>query len=160
MTTPLVIYSRIGGGGGAPLAHTILRPGLFGQLPIALPHGPGPLHHLAWRAGGGGVEGVYIAEGDPAIAHYSYVVRKDFRFPFMGRDELHIGPCWTAPVARGRGLFPAMLQQIAHDFPGKRLWMFTQVDNHASRAGIAKAGFAEVGSGRRIGRRYLLDGAR
>jgi len=58
-----------------------------------------------------------------------------------------IGPCVTAPISRGRGIYPMMLSAICRDrrMQGqRRAYMVVNVDNHASIRGIEKAGFRQI----------------
>jgi GNAT superfamily N-acetyltransferase len=61
----------------------------------------------------------------------------------------------TLPAWRGRGIYPRLLQAIlAHEaLEAERFWIGHVRGNEASRRGIAKAGFAEVGAtSQRLGR--------
>lgn len=124
--------------------------------PGRLPGGPTTARYLLWRFAAAGNYEIYDALVGHRVVHRSHVVRKDFRFPFMAHDDLLIGPCWTADDHRGHGLYPAALSRIATDHPNRRVWIFAAFDNPASRRGIEKAGFREIGHGvKRLGRYRL-----
>jgi RimJ/RimL family protein N-acetyltransferase len=55
----------------------------------------------------------------------------------------YIHYCETTPEARGRGIYPAVLNHIARETGSHDLYITTDVGNTASRRGIEKAGFAE-----------------
>jgi RimJ/RimL family protein N-acetyltransferase len=70
----------------------------------------------------------------------------------MGSGDVEIGPCWTHADHRGQRIYPAVLARIAWDYAGKRLWIFCDEDNAASRKGIERAGFSFAGTGtKRLG---------
>ncbi|MCC6453810.1 MAG: GNAT family N-acetyltransferase [Caldilineaceae bacterium] len=52
----------------------------------------------------------------------------------------------TLPAWRGRGIYPRLLQAILVSEPSyvKRFWIIAAPENHASSAGIQKAGFTSV----------------
>jgi L-amino acid N-acyltransferase YncA len=61
--------------------------------------------------------------------------------------------CETAPCARGRGVFPAVLSTIARDHATETVWTAVNSRNAASLKAMRKAGFV---AGRRIKVRFLL----
>ncbi len=94
----------------------------------------------------------YVADQD-RIVHLSHVISKNPKFPFLGPDDFEIGPCWTDPEYRGRGLYPCVLSQIVadyQDYVGK-LFIFAEKKNKASLGGISKSGFKFIGSGSKTG---------
>lgn len=93
------------------------------------------------------------------IVHASHLLWRNPRLAFMGRDDVHIGPCWTDPGHRGRRLFPAVIGRIATRFRDRTVWMIADEDNVASRRGIKRAGFRFVGYGGISAGRYRLDNA-
>ena len=98
------------------------------------------------------------------LVHVSHVVGRNPKFAFLGPDDFEIGPCWTHPDFRGRGLYGQVLKRIVADFaddPG-RLVIFAEQDNAASLRGIAKAGFRSCGVGEKSGwvGVYRLTGGR
>ncbi len=73
---------------------------------------------------------------------------KIYKFPFMGKKSLHIGPCFTEPEFRGKGLYPYLLTYIMNDIPtASAFYIICSETNTASRRGIQKAGFTFLGIG-------------
>lgn len=71
-----------------------------------------------------------------------------FIFGFMPKRYrvIHIGPCWTNPDFRRRGLYNFLLNKICSDYPDEERYIFANKSNVASNNGILKAGgisFAE-----------------
>lgn len=70
--------------------------------------------------------------------------------PFIKRkikqNEAYIHYCETAPEARGKNIYPAVLSRIVNDFKDKykNIYISTNIKNIASRRGIEKAGFKEI----------------
>ncbi|OQA66628.1 MAG: hypothetical protein BWY36_00871 [Candidatus Diapherotrites archaeon ADurb.Bin253] len=83
------------------------------------------------------------------LIHYSVVLPKYYRFPFMERKDIEIGPCWTHKNYRGQHLYPFVLTKIINKFTNKQInvWMFCDEGNISSRSGILRAGFEIVGYG-------------
>lgn len=86
---------------------------------------------------------IYIAFVDGNVAHFSYVIPKCYKFPFLERDDYEIGPCYTDPKYRGNGIYPAVLRMIISSESGNG-YMLVRPDNKPSIKGIEKAGFAIV----------------
>lgn len=101
---------------------------------------------------------VYVRYGDD-IVHVSHVLTWNRRLAFMGRNDLQIGPSWTAPGHRSRGLFQATIGHILADHRSSRVWAWTRTDNVASCRAIASAGLVKAGVGTRRWGRYRLTGA-
>jgi len=79
------------------------------------------------------------------IAHYSFVMPKCYKFPFMRSQksgDIEIGPCFTREKDRGRGLYPYVISQIAnsHNKCGA-IYMVIHNKNTSSIIGVEKAGF-------------------
>lgn len=87
---------------------------------------------------------IYIYD-NTKIIHYSHILPKFFKFPFMKRNDLEIGPAWTDKNYRGRGIFPYVLWEIIHKFQKDKrdFYVFTHIDNISSQRAIVKAGFYE-----------------
>lgn len=85
---------------------------------------------------------LYIMDGDK-VAHYSFIIPKNFRFPFMSKDDLQIGPCYTNPEYRGKGLYTHALRLIPLIFfkRTKIFWIYTTEKNAISQHVIEKAGY-------------------
>jgi len=60
---------------------------------------------------------IYVREkGSKKIASFSYVLGKSYKFPFMEKGELQIGPSFTYPEFRRKGLFKSSVQFILKKF--------------------------------------------
>lgn len=101
----------------------------------------------------------YIFNGRNLV-HTSYVVSKCRKFPFMGKDDYEIGPCFTDPQYRGQGIYPSVLCWICNSIGNDNTAFYMIVDesNTSSIRGIEKAGFKKCGIVKIAGftRRYLL----
>lgn len=63
----------------------------------------------------------------------------------LGAGEAYVHYCETAPEARGKNVYPAVLARVAEELGGsRRLLIATTVSNPASVRGIEKAGFVPV----------------
>ncbi len=81
------------------------------------------------------------------IMHTSYVIGKCFKFPFMAKEDIEIGPCQTAKEYRGRGIYKNVLNFINNEKSScsKTAYMIVKTDNTPSIKGIEAAGFKRVG---------------
>jgi GNAT superfamily N-acetyltransferase len=61
-------------------------------------------------------------------------------------DDAYLWNFVTLPAFRGRGIYPRLLDAIVRAESGEveRFWIVRAPENHASGAGIAKAGFTEL----------------
>ena len=99
----------------------------------------------------------YVENNDGELVHTSYVVPACGKFPFMGKRDIEIGPCYTYPAFRGKGIYPRVLSEICRrnqDAPA--IYMIVDEANDPSIKGIEKAGFVRCGlvSKSRITKRY------
>ena len=87
-----------------------------------------------------------IRNEDGEVIHSSYVIHKCMKFPFMGKRDVEIGPCFTFPAYRGQGLYPYVLTEIIRNESQQQGKVFMIVDgkNVASVHGVKKVGFAPV----------------
>lgn len=94
----------------------------------------------------------YFAYLDGKCVHRSWVVQQPrtvHLHPLLPRQlregELFIHYCETAPEARGKSIYPAVLSRITEDFrnTGRRLMISVNVKNKSSIKGVVKAGFKE-----------------
>jgi len=83
---------------------------------------------------------------DNQIAHYSFIIPKNFRFPFMKTNDLQIGPCFTYPGFRKQGIYTKVLKFIPNFFgkTGTTFWIYTTQSNLLSQKAIEKAGYIFV----------------
>ena len=94
----------------------------------------------------------YFAYLKGKCVHRSWVVNmptKVHLHPMLPRQlnerEAFIHYCETAPHARGRNIYPAVLSKIAEDFKkdGRTLMISANAKNSSSIKGIVKSGFRE-----------------
>lgn len=86
-----------------------------------------------------------VATYDGFIAHKSCVIGKNYKFPFLSKSEAEIGPCFTAPDFRGKGIYPYVLRKILSEGGYNGYYMIVRNDNISSIKGIEKAGFERIG---------------
>lgn len=88
----------------------------------------------------------YVTDNDKII-HTSYVVPKCLKFNFLNKNDYAIGPCFTYPEYRGKGIYPNMLKVICQSCKNKDTVFYMVVDekNISSIKGIEKAGFVRCG---------------
>lgn len=103
--------------------------------------------HLMWFFNRRGRFRIFYVMHHGNVVHYSYLMPKFFKLSFMSRDDLHIGPCFTSPSYRGRGIYPYMVNHIVkRNFRrGRRFLAIVNENNVKSIKGLYKAGFAYVG---------------
>lgn len=75
------------------------------------------------------------------IIHQSCVIPRNFKYPFLKKNELCIGNCKTEPEFRGRGIYPYVIKQIMGNNPNTIFKMIIREDNISSINGVKKAGF-------------------
>ena len=77
------------------------------------------------------------------IVHFSYITPKVFRFPFMGKKDIQIGPCETNPNYQRQGIFTSVLKTIAQFYSSKdcSVWTYTTLSNQASQKAFERSGF-------------------
>lgn len=103
---------------------------------------------------------IYYVRSGNDIIHTSYVIPACVKFSFMSRNDLEIGPCYTYPAFRGKGIYPKVLSEIcrrrANDISS--FYMIVDETNLPSIKGIEKAGFVRCGSVQKskISKRYNL----
>ena len=94
----------------------------------------------------------YVVNNEGKIIHYSHVLTKFYKFSFMKKNDMEIGPSWTDPASRGLGIYPAVIGAIARQYAGRcNIHIFSDEDNNASINGIMKAGFRFYGKGYKKG---------
>ncbi len=89
----------------------------------------------------------YIKDNDKLV-HTSYVIPKCYKFSFLTSKDYMIGPCFTYPEYRGKGIYPAMINYICNfvGTDGTVFYMSVDETNAASIRGIEKAGLERYGS--------------
>ena len=96
-----------------------------------------------WLISGGKAKIAYV-QRDGIIVHTSYVIPKCYKFPFMKKGDLEIGPCTTKQEYRGQGIYPRVLRYIV-DSEKTTCYMIVRETNVPSIRGIEKAGFEKRG---------------
>ena len=91
------------------------------------------------RLGGEPVGYGWVADAGAAIGELDLAFR-------LEAGDRYLWDFATLEAWRGRGLYPHLLQTILRAEDGARFWIINAPENVASARGIAKAGFAEVGS--------------
>ena len=88
------------------------------------------------------------------MAHYSLVLPKYFRTPFMGDDDLQIGPVGTIKKHQRKGLATFVITKILEFYKDKDInfWYISRKENEPSRRLIEKIGFTKYGEGLRVKR--------
>lgn len=88
----------------------------------------------------------YCLYKDDVLVHRSYVVRGRSKFPFLGRSDIEIGPCWTKEAFRGRGYYPFIISKIIESelSRGGTAYMIVNNENSSSQQGITKVGFRKT----------------
>jgi hypothetical protein len=133
-----------------PVSVTEFRPTLFRLKQ----HAGSSLIFLFWYVFTRGRYRIFYGmDAGGETVHYSVVLPKFFKFPFMRGDDLEIGPCWTHESYRGRNIYPAVITRILKRFKKEEraFFMLTHRKNVASQKGIEKAGFRSWGRGRKSG---------
>ena len=85
----------------------------------------------------------YVGNGG-RLLHYSVVCPSAMHMPWLDEEETgsEIGGCLTVPSARGKRLYPYVLQRIRRENGnGSPIYMIVEANNMASRAGMERAGF-------------------
>ena len=85
----------------------------------------------------------YIFEGDKVV-HFSNILPKIFKYSFMNKNDIQVANCYTAPMFRGKRLFPFALSVIGDKFKNTDVWVGAREDNLASIKGIKRAGYRMV----------------
>ncbi|MFA5125322.1 MAG: GNAT family protein [Patescibacteria group bacterium] len=86
---------------------------------------------------------------DSSIKHYSFVIPKYWKYPFMKKNDFFIGPVWTDIVTRKQGIASCVLSEILARHSGKGdIYWLTSEENSASISLCKKFGFFEIGEAR------------
>jgi hypothetical protein len=99
---------------------------------------------------------IYVRKGGKII-HYTHVLPKFFKFPFMSSKDLEIGPSWTDDLYRGKGIFPAVIEYTVQNFKekGRIFYAFAYIDNKSSQKAILKASFSKWMNGYKAGKQGI-----
>lgn len=107
------------------------------------------LHHfLFWLFSFGRFSEYQVICGGKVVA-FAQVSSRIFIFGFMprGKNTVHIGPCYTQPDFRRKGLYSFLLASICSDFSENEKYIFCHKENMPSKRGILKAGFVPFAEG-------------
>jgi hypothetical protein len=93
----------------------------------------------------GRIKAYCLFEGD-VLVHRSYVIRGKAKFPFLNKNDIEIGPCWTRDSYRGRGYYPYVISRILSSelIGGDTAYMIVNDQNESSKRGISKVGFVKT----------------
>ncbi len=84
------------------------------------------------------------------IIHYSFVIPYCIKFQFMKKDDYCIGPCWTHPDYRGKGIYGNVLDYVSTTITLENnnadCYVLIRKANFASTNGIKKAKYIPVGT--------------
>lgn len=104
---------------------------------------------------------IYYLMDDDVLVHTSCVIPKCYKFPFLGKDDFEIGPCYTNPQYRGKGIYPSVLRYITRSIGNENtsFYMIVNENNLASLRGVEKADFQKCGSIRisKYTKKYLVE---
>ena len=116
------------------------------------------MHYYWYICSRGSFRIYYAIDKAGNVVHTAHLLPKMIRLSFMGPKDVQIGPAYTVPSARGRGIYPWVLTRIIADqLEGRargeirRILIFCSADNAASIAGILKAGFTRIGAVKKKG---------
>lgn len=89
----------------------------------------------------------YCNDSSNNLVHTSYVMHSRIKFPFMRRNDIEIGPCFTTESFRNKGIYRNVLKKITTDkmFQGCSFFMIVHENNISSKKGIEASGFEQVG---------------
>lgn len=107
----------------------------------------GVLISLFWRIITFDKAKVYvIRDNDGSIVHYSCVFPKCYKFPFLKKNDVEVGPCFTSKNHRGKGFYPYVLAYIAKKEILKKgnLYLMINTKNKSSIRGVKKVGFKPI----------------
>jgi len=106
------------------------------------------LHYLL-RHGARRLFAIYFAFDGDRLIHYSVVRSRDFRFPFMKERDAQIGPVWTRPGDRRKGVAAEVGKRIVSDVAGNwdNVWWICRRENPVSCHTAVRIGLDYVGEG-------------
>lgn len=106
-------------------------------------HTANTLLYLFWFLMTFGKYKIIYLKKDDEIMHYTHILPKFFKLPFLDLSDLEIGPSWTKESYRGKGIFPAVINHTVQCFKekGRNFYIFAHIDNIPSQKAIRNAGF-------------------
>ena len=103
------------------------------------------LDYLRYLMTFGRYKKIIVLNSNGTVMHISCTMGKCFKFPFLIKNSVEIGPCVTYPNFRGRGIYPAVLRYIRGSGWYQHYYMLVREDNISSIRGVEKAGFVKIG---------------
>jgi len=102
---------------------------------------------------------IYLIYYKNEIAHYSVILPKFFKTPFMESNDLQIGPIGTKKEHRRKGLANYAIQEIIESYKdqNQKFWYLTRKENVISGKVIEKFGFRAYGEGNRKGKLGIFN---
>jgi len=96
---------------------------------------------------------IYWISVDGEVIHKTFLLPKCFKFPFMKPDDLFVGPVWTHPLYRRKGLSQFIFQQIKNTYNDNTnitnirfWWMWLVLETNLASVELAKRlGFSNSG---------------
>ena len=119
------------------------------------------LYLAMWKRQDKSYEHYLVYDGERLI-HYSVVLPRYYRYPFMGSNDIQIGPYWTAEEYRGQGICPFIIRKTLSDYQLRRGYAYVLIseDNLKSQRSAIRGGVDFYGYGIRtrgpLGK-FLLD---
>ena len=96
---------------------------------------------------------VYLILSNNKCINYCVILPFHFKFPFMGSNDFQIGPVWTHPNYKGKGLAKFSVRRIIELYSKEKpasFWYITRAENLASIRLAESLGFEKVGEGERL----------
>ncbi len=95
------------------------------------------------------------------VANYSVVLPKYFRTPFLGKNDLQIGPVGTAENHRRKGLAFSTIQKIFEFYKDRNIkfWYVARKENEPSLLLAEKIGLKKYGEGAKKGilKKFIIE---
>ena len=103
------------------------------------------LYYLIWNH----VFNIFIIYRENNIVHYTMILSKSIKFPFMSKEDIQFGPSWTHPDERKQGLMKFALHTYIKisNKKDRKYWWLCRENNNISRIAIEKKGFNIYGTG-------------
>lgn len=94
---------------------------------------------------------IYLVYDQEKLIHYSFFFGKSFKFPFIQKDDIFLGPIWTSNEYRRKGISFNAIKEIILSFGDKvnHFWWMCDEKNTGSRKLAEKLGFLKYGKVKR-----------
>lgn len=92
---------------------------------------------------------IFLVYYNNKIIHYSVVLPKHFKYPFMDDNDIQIGPIGTDVEHRRKGIGSFAISKILEIYKkqGRIFWYITRKENIPSKNFIESLGFLKYGTG-------------